>query len=567
MTTTTRNNRAALYTRFSSNLQKKTSTEGQIIIGRQTAKRLDLDIVEIYSDEAKSGQKERFREAYQRMLADARARKFDYIIVEQWSRLTRGTSAITRLWQQLDYNNIKMVDQSGVPMTETMASVAALYNSIFRPQLADFVRRGHRTAVENGKFPGTPPYGYRAIEGKPGYIEVYDREAEIIIRIFKEYAAGRSTRDICRDLTAEGVPTPGSRKSSGSTAWNYNTLVSGRNGGGILGNRLYVGELHWLTRTTVINPDTELDERRKTPVEQHAVKRDEAWRIIPPDLWDAVQAMRSKRATHKFGPSGKPQRRTEVIARNADHPLSGALRCACCKGSMRIAQTSRDGSPRAACANAHQRLTCDHTRSFDMDTLLTDVREYIDQKLSTPELVRVAFEAFKERRKESKKKDSERSRLQLAIATLTTDIERLSAAIASTRRKPEELFKLIDAKDAEREAFQRKLDFLGGDEDDGNVIAFRPLEFADVFSGECRRLVTALQTDPRGIETRLAFKALVGTILVHPSPKRMPYRIEVLVNRAAFGMRLFPEKSRRKPAEIAASACYNIAQTGKSVSS
>ena len=69
---------------------------------------------------------------------------------------------------------------------------------------------------------------------------------------------------------------------------------------------------------------------------------------------DRAQKVRSERAIHMFGPTGKPRRRP-VVPRNNEHPLAGVLRCGVCNGHMRIAQSSRNGGPRAACANAHQR--------------------------------------------------------------------------------------------------------------------------------------------------------------------------------------------------------------------
>lgn len=548
--------RAVIYARYSSDMQKKTSIEGQVMVCKKVAERLGLDIVEIYADEAQTGQKERRRLNYQRLLDDARARKFDYIIVEQWNRLSRATT-VTRLWNLFNFHNIGMLDQRGVVATETDISIAALYNSIYKPQLATFVRRGHEVSVRNGRFPGSPPYGYRRIEGKPGEIEPNPEQATIIRRIFTEYVAGRSTRMICADLSREGVLSPG-----GGAVWNHNSLTSGRHGSGMLGNQIYIGEVRWNTRTTIVNPETELDERRATPVEQHVVHRSERLRIISQPLWDAATKARTDRAVQMFGPSGKPTRRA-VVPRNAEHPLAGALRCQCCKGNMRIAQSSRNGAPRAACANAHQRSACDHTRSFDMDVLLKDVGDYIEERLTSPEMVKAAFEAWKEERKHDRKKDSKRSELEITIRALTTEIERLSYAVANSRRKPDELLKLIDETDAKRENAQKQLALLG-DATDSKVVPFDHPNFAEAFCLQTRHLVAALRANPKAIETRLAFKTLVGAVMVHPTAKRMPYRINVYLNSNAVGAELF-SKNRRKAAGIAASAWYDNVRTENSV--
>lgn len=515
-------------------MQKKTSIEGQILLCRQICERLGFVIVEIFIDNELSGQFERRRDGYQRMLAAARNREFDFIVVEMWNRLSRNPATISRLWQMFDHNLIKMIDQRGSPATETDISIAALYNAIYKPQLADFVRRGHQLAVSKGRFPGRPPFGYRkVVGGERGQIEPDPVQAAVVNRFMTEYVIGRSTREICTDLTHEGIKAPG-----GGSVWAHNSLVSGQHG--LLSNPLYIGEIRWNTHTTSFDPETELGQRRARPEDQHVIGRREELRIVPQELWDAVQAVRTNRAAQMFGPSGKPRRRNG-ITRNNDHPLSGALYCACCDGPMRISTASPNGSPRAACSNAHLRRTCHHKRSFDMDTLLRDVADEIGGRLSTPKAAHAAFEAFKDQRREEHKKAGERARLEKAVRTLTTDIERLSYAISQSRRKPDELLKLIDEKDAERENIQMQIDRLGDSGDDKVV----PFNFSDLFCAEIRKLTNALKADPRAIETRLAFRALVGRVIVKETPKRAPYKIETFVNRAAFGMQLFVAK---KPA-------------------
>ena len=48
-----------------------------------------------------------------------------------------------------------------VPQLGKRVEIASLYNTIYKPQHADKVRRGHDNTVANGKIPGSPAYGYR----------------------------------------------------------------------------------------------------------------------------------------------------------------------------------------------------------------------------------------------------------------------------------------------------------------------------------------------------------------------------------------------------------------------
>jgi site-specific DNA recombinase len=393
--------RAVIYARYSSDLQKVTSIDGQLLLCRKIAARNNLDVVGEFVDAAKSGLTEDARDGYQRLLNGVRKQDFDVIIVEHFDRLSRDPATIQRLKQVFEFNRVELMDQKGVYATATDISIASLYNTIYKPQLADKVRRGYDNAVANGRIPGAYAYGYRPRPGAPGERMIIEAEAKIVRRIFAEYASGRSTRDIAADLTREGVPSPGAtrhKNKAGRTTWNHQCITGGRHGRGIIGNELYIGEIHWNVRSTILNPETQKKQKRPNPEERHTIVKNAELRIIPQALWDSAQKVRSERAIHMFGPTGKPRRRP-VVPRNSEHPLAGALRCGVCNGHMRIAQSSRNGGPRAACANAHQRATCEHTHSFDMDVLLKDLADKMEVRLLSPKAIEEATRAWKEERK------------------------------------------------------------------------------------------------------------------------------------------------------------------------
>jgi hypothetical protein len=259
-----------------------------------------------------------------------------------------------------------------------------------------------------------------------------------------------------------------------------------------------------------------------------------------------------------FGPTGKPRRRA-VVPRNNEHPLAGVLRCGVCNGHMRIAQSSRNGGPRAACANAHQRSTCEHTRSFDMDVLLKDVTDKMEVRLLSPKAIEQAMGAWKQERKGNHRDNSERSNLERQRHVLNTEIERLSYAIANSRRKPDELLKLIDQCDIERETVEERLRLLGSGGED--VIPLDHPKFGDRYRSEAKRLVTGLKINPKAAETRIAFRNLVDCIIVHPVRKRMPYEYTPYLNATAlFSMNLFPE-SGDKTGKISTFGYYDNAMS------
>jgi hypothetical protein len=263
--------------------------------------------------------------------------------------------------------------------TPIHVGLRSMVGSMFLRDLADKCRRGASGRVREGKFPGARVYGYRCIPGKPGEREVDPEQAAIVRRIFAEYAAGKSPRKIAGDLTREGVTSPG-----GSTVWSNQCLTGGRVRQGMLGNRIYIGEIHWNRTRVWRDPETEAEVRRSTPAENHMLVPVPHLRIVPQELWDAANAVRSERAQQKFGPSGKAVRAAPVVARK-EHLLAGLLRCGECGGKMRIYVTSATKGTRVACAAAKDRSTCEHGKTYHLETLEGGVLECMRTRLAEPE--------------------------------------------------------------------------------------------------------------------------------------------------------------------------------------
>jgi site-specific DNA recombinase len=136
--------------------------------------------------------------------------------------------------------------------SEVHVGVSGIVDSMFRKNLGDKVRRGWDGRVQQGLTPGSPAYGYRTVLGKPCEREIDPETSGVVRRIFREYVEQRPLRQIAADLSRDGILTP-----MGGKAWNHQTFVAGSgNGKGIIGNRIYIGELIWYSHRTTIHPDT-----------------------------------------------------------------------------------------------------------------------------------------------------------------------------------------------------------------------------------------------------------------------------------------------------------------------
>ncbi|MCA1419443.1 recombinase family protein [Bradyrhizobium sp. BRP23] len=554
--------KAAVYARYSSIMQKETSIEGQRLLCQKLADAHGLKIVEVHKDSAKSGQSEAGRDGFAALMAGVRSKRrpFDVIIVEDLNRLSRDPADIQRFRKVCDYNKIAILTQKGWIKALDVA-VQSLVNSIDKESRAINVRRGQALLLENGGVPGAPAYGYRVVPGKPGQHEIDPEQAKIVVRIFHEYGIlERSPRDIAADLTREGIPTPAShrdRRYAGSTIWNSQAFVGGMYAKGILGNRKYIGEIDWNTHTTAENPDTLKKVKRPNPKNEHTKQLNPAMRIVSQELWDAAQKVRTKRAVKKFGPTGKVARRP-VLARG-NHLLSGLTRCGACNGHMRVAQTSRDGTSRIACAAAHQHGTCTHSKSYDLNKLMEGIRDGMVAHLTTDEAIDAALEAYRNEKKSGERNDSERKAVERRLNALNVEIARLVEATMKLANPPEAFYKKIDAKEAERASLDERLHQLGGPSGgQNNVVPFVAAEspkFREVYRRSVMQVHRAITKHPEAPESRYALAALIDSIVVHPTGKRMPYEFTPYAKVAALmGLNLFPE--RRSSKEVLAEQAF-----------
>ena len=82
--------RAVIYARFSSDMQREESIDAQVRACKAYAKNKGYIVVDTYADEAKSGRDVTKRDAYNQMLADAMEDKFDVIIFHKIDRNSRN---------------------------------------------------------------------------------------------------------------------------------------------------------------------------------------------------------------------------------------------------------------------------------------------------------------------------------------------------------------------------------------------------------------------------------------------------------------------------------------------
>ncbi len=359
--------RAAIYARYSSDLQSEASIEDQIRLCREHAARDGMGVVDVYTDYAISGGNLSNRPGMLTLLDAAKRGDFDVLIAEALDRISRDQEDIAAIFKRLNHADVHIVTLSEGEINELHVGLKGTMNALFLKDLAAKTRRGQRGRVEAGKIPGGNSYGYRIIrrllgDGSvtTGEREFDSEQAAIVRRIFQEYANGMAPRQIATRLNAEGIASPRGGQWSAST---INGSRQRRNG--ILNNELYLGRITYNRQRFVKEPDTGKRISRPNPEHEWIKKDVPHLRIIDDETWETVQAIKARYSSHQ---GNKRQTKKRL--------LTGLVKCGACGGSMTIVNRER-----YYCSAKRERGTCDSTAGIKAveleDRVLTGLKEIL----------------------------------------------------------------------------------------------------------------------------------------------------------------------------------------------
>ena len=164
--------------------------------------------VQGYVDEGISGTSTKKRDSFLRMIADAKAGRFDFIITKEISRFSRSTLDSIQYTQELlehdvgvlfQNDNINTLDSDSEFRLVVMAGVAQ--DEVRK--LSERLKFGFRQAIKNGHVLGNDKlWGY---DKKDCVLSINEEEAQVVRRIFDLYANRQmGIRRISQTLLDEG---------------------------------------------------------------------------------------------------------------------------------------------------------------------------------------------------------------------------------------------------------------------------------------------------------------------------------------------------------------------------
>jgi site-specific DNA recombinase len=348
--------RAAIYARFSTELQDQKSIADQVRICREHAQRRGHSVVAVYEDAAASGASVKGRPGIQRLMQDANKGIFDVVLTESMSRIGRDTEDRANIRKHLAFCRISIETPADGVVTPLVDGIRAVIDSQQLEDLKHYTRRGMRGVVLDGRSAGGRAYGYDVVPGEPdgrgslrrGFRVINEKEAEVVRRIYTEYVAGSTPREIAKRLNDDRIPPPRGKSWNASTI-NGNTLRSN----GILLNEMYVGRIIWNKVTMVKNPATGRRVIRPNPKEAWVMQEVPALAIVSAELIEAARRRKAERS--KGHPQGK---------RRPKHLLSGLLRCSSCGGGLSTFGKDRTGRRRVRCSTHTESGSCPNTQTI-----------------------------------------------------------------------------------------------------------------------------------------------------------------------------------------------------------
>ena len=323
-----------------------------------------------YVDEGISGGSTKKRDNFNRMIRDAKAGMFDFIITKEISRFSRSTLDSIKYTQELlDYNvgvffqndNINTLDTDSEFRLVIMAGVAQ--DEIRK--LSERLKFGFRQAIKNGHVLGNDKlYGY---DKKDCVLTANEEEAEIIRIIFDLYGNQRlGTRTISKRLMELGYT---SREGNA-----FNTLTIRH----ILENPKYKGwycgnksqSVDYRTKRNIL-----LDESEWVTYPDPSIPA-----IVPEELWNRANALyKRRREEMKSHSSG--------VSFHNRYPYSAKIYCEEHGTTFhrQVIQTKKGQQEVWQCKvyRSHGRAACSapQIRSSDLDFILSDIfKELIRDK-------------------------------------------------------------------------------------------------------------------------------------------------------------------------------------------
>jgi site-specific DNA recombinase len=289
--------RYAIYARVSTDRDSQKESVGhQVSFFNRYVEEKSGTIYDIYKDEGVSGTNIKGRGEIQRLLCDARAKKFDSVLFKSISRFSRDIQDGINIKRELDSLGIGMIfiEQNIETTTADGELMFSIHLSVAQQEsegISKRVKFGKREKAAKGKYNGSlPPFGYT----RHGHgLELDPKYSEVVKKIFQLYLyEDWGMYKISGYLNNHSIPTPrtiaGARNAG--ILWHQSTIKL------ILSNPVYTGSVVQ-NRTETIS--VRVKQRRIVPIERQTIRCGTHPVLISEEEFQSIQKKMSKKGERK----------------------------------------------------------------------------------------------------------------------------------------------------------------------------------------------------------------------------------------------------------------------------
>ena len=282
-------------------------------------------------------------------------------------------------------------------------------------------------------------------------------QAEIVKRVFAAYSEGSGLTRIAKSLNEERIAPP-----RGTTGWAPSALRE------ILRRPLYRGEIVWNKSKKTHRGGTKKQVPR--PVDEWERIEAPELRIVPEELWTAVQTQMGQRAS-TFAPRPGDANRGRLDL-ESPYLLSGMAHCSQCQGPL-ISATRSNGNGRVRvyqCAHHQKRgkAVCGNDVALRQEVLdealIGTIRNVLDARV----IDAAVEEALRQLRAGQEPQRDRRGQIEQELSVIDARKARLAEAIARGDGMEELVAKLR----AEEERRNRLVGELDGLADRAKIVSF-----------------------------------------------------------------------------------------------
>lgn len=345
------------------------SLEKQIEFFNEFTKKNGYELYKLYADEGISGKQIKNRKQFQQMMKDAKAKKFERVVVKDVSRFARNTVDLLQSIRELksygiqvDFLNNGEVMEGGSEFILTILGAMAQQESA---NMSKRVKFGKDITAQKGRVPNLV-FGYDKIPNERYTLKINEEEAKIVKEIFESYVyKGIGTTKIAWDLNDRGIRTKKTKSK-----WVQTSIVR------MLKNPIYTGR--------VTNKKSEITDfitgaRKDLPEEDWIVVERPEMRIISDELFNRAQEILAQRS-NEFKLNNKREK-TEYV-------FSTLIYCKHCGYSFRrIKRKYKEDGPeyiRWVCSGRNSMGVnhCPNTTVIDEEELLSAIKTYLKSIIS-----------------------------------------------------------------------------------------------------------------------------------------------------------------------------------------